>query len=75
VRSIWSRAKSTVDDEYGRALMANVLEERARRLRNAVEPIAAGIYFAPEAHAAYVELGFGGSPVHEGGRAAWIGRS
>jgi hypothetical protein len=41
--------------------------ERARRLRNAVEPVAAGVYFAPEAHAAYEELGFAGSPVtHEG---------
>ena len=35
--------------------------ERARRLRNAVEPVAAGVYFAPEAHAAYHSLGFDGS--------------
>ena len=42
-------------------------QEQARRLRNAVEPIAAGVYFAPEAHAAYVELGFADSPVSEGG--------
>jgi hypothetical protein len=41
--------------------------ERARRLRNAVEPVAAGVYFAPETHEAYAALGFGGSPVHEGG--------
>ena len=34
----------------------------ARRLRNLVEPIAAGIYFAPEAHAGYQALGFGPSP-------------
>lgn len=34
------------------------ISERARRLRNAVEPLAAGIYFAPEAHEAYVNLGF-----------------
>ena len=33
--------------------MAAELRERARRLRNAVEPVAAGVYFAPEAHAAY----------------------
>ena len=26
--------------------------EQARRLRNAVEPVAAGVYFAPEAHVA-----------------------
>ena len=38
------------------------LSERARRLRNAVEPLAAGIYFAPEAHDAYAALGFNGSP-------------
>jgi hypothetical protein len=42
-------------------------QERARRLRNAVEPVAAGVYFAPEAHAAYVELGFGDSPVAQDG--------
>ena len=42
-------------------------EEKARRLRNGVEPIAAGVYFAPEAHAAYVALGFDGSPVTQDG--------
>jgi hypothetical protein len=47
--------------------MTTDFQERARRLRNAVEPVAAGVYFAPEAHAAYEELGFAGSPVtHEG---------
>ncbi|WP_198602303.1 SCO6745 family protein [Rhodococcus opacus] len=47
--------------------MTTDFRERARRLRNAVEPVAAGVYFAPEAHAAYEELGFAGSPVtHEG---------
>ena len=34
------------------------ISEKARRLRNAVEPLAAGIYFAPEAHEAYAKLGF-----------------
>jgi hypothetical protein len=42
--------------------MATDFNERARRLRNAVEPVAAGVYFAPEAHQAYEALGFGGSP-------------
>ncbi|MFD9667500.1 hypothetical protein ACFWAY_38840 [Rhodococcus sp. NPDC059968] len=47
--------------------MTTDFQERARRLRNALEPVAAGVYFAPEAHAAYEELGFAGSPVtHEG---------
>src|SRR5688572_16023452 len=41
--------------------MATDFQERARRLRNAVEPVAAGIYFAPEAHAAYKALGFEGN--------------
>jgi hypothetical protein len=27
-----------------------------------VKPVAAGVYFAPEAHAAYAALGFEGSP-------------
>src|SRR4051794_28596493 len=48
-------------------MMANDFQERARRLRNAVEPVAAGVYFAPEAHAAYEGLGFHGSPVTQGG--------
>jgi hypothetical protein len=42
--------------------MATDFNERARRLRNAVEPVAAGVYFAPEAHAAYEALGFDPSP-------------
>ena len=37
--------------------------ERARRVRNAVEPVAAGVYFAPEAHREYETLGFDGSLV------------
>jgi hypothetical protein len=47
--------------------MAGDFHERARRLRNAVEPVAAGVYFAPEAHTAYAALGFPGSPVAQGG--------
>jgi hypothetical protein len=47
--------------------MGTEFEERARRLRNAVEPLAAGVYFAPEAHAAYEALGFDGSPVSADG--------
>jgi len=42
--------------------MTSDFNERARRLRNAVEPVAAGVYFAPEAHAAYNALGFKASP-------------
>jgi hypothetical protein len=42
--------------------MASDFNEKARRLRNAVEPVAAGVYFAPEAHAAYEALGFDPSP-------------
>jgi hypothetical protein len=42
--------------------MTHDFGERARRLRNAVEPVAAGVYFAPEAHAAYAALGFDASP-------------
>ena len=40
----------------------NDFTERVRRLRNAVEPVAAGVYFAPEALAEYEALGFDGSP-------------
>ena len=41
--------------------MTTDFQEKARRLRNAVEPVAAGVYFAPEAHTAYEALGFDGS--------------
>jgi hypothetical protein len=47
--------------------MATDFQEKARRLRNAVEPVAAGVYFAPEAHKAYAALGFEGSPVTQDG--------
>ena len=43
--------------------------ERPRPLRNAVEPVAAGVYFAPEAHSVYEALGFDGSPVAADGAA------
>ena len=52
--------------------MATDFQEKARRLRNAVEPVAAGVYFAPEAHQAYEALGFGGSPVAQDGVAKGI---
>jgi hypothetical protein len=47
--------------------MRSDFREGARRLRNAVEPVAAGVYFAPEAHAAYEALGFDPSPVSQDG--------
>ena len=43
------------------------ISEKARRLRNAVEPLAAGIYFAPEAHQAYAALGFSPSAASNDG--------
>ena len=42
--------------------MATDFQERARRLRNAIEPVAAGVYFASEAHTEYTAPGFAGSP-------------
>lgn len=44
--------------------MSTVSEQHARtRARSvALEPVAGSVYFAPEAHAAYAELGFGASP-------------
>src|SRR6478735_2323489 len=35
------------------------LSERARRLRNALEPLASNVYFAPDVHAEFEDLGFG----------------
>jgi hypothetical protein len=49
------------------------LRRRARRLRDLVEPIAANVYFAPEAHAAYAELGLEWSPGYFGSRGACLG--
>ena len=34
----------------------------ARRLASALEPFAGSVYFAPESHSAYEQLGFGASP-------------
>ena len=50
--------------------MTTDFQERARRLRNAVEPVAAGVYFAPEALTAYAALGFAGSPATDAGGVA-----
>ena len=46
---------------------SETLSERARTLWQVVEPIASSVYFSPEAHAAYVELGFDPSPGERGG--------
>jgi hypothetical protein len=54
--------------------MTTGFNERARRLRNAVEPVAAGVYFAPEALAAYAALGFAGSPATDADGVAPPGR-
>ena len=51
----------------GGVSMTREFTERARRLRKAVEPLAAEVYFAPEAHAGYAALGFAGSPVAQEG--------
>jgi hypothetical protein len=43
------------------------LSTSARRVWRALEPIAANVYFAPEAHTAYESLGFGPSPGERNG--------
>ena len=45
-------------------------QRTVRRLRDLLEPIAASVYFAPECHAAYQDLGFGPSEGDFGGVAA-----
>jgi hypothetical protein len=42
--------------------MTTDLQKNARRLRNGLEPISAGVYFAPEAHAELTALGFTTGP-------------
>jgi hypothetical protein len=43
------------------------LGERARVLAAAIEPVAGQVYFSPECHGAYAELGFNPSPTSVGG--------
>ena len=38
------------------------VSKRARRLANALEPVVGQVYFSPESHRAYEELGFSASP-------------
>lgn len=45
----------------------NELSKRARGLAAALEPVAGQVYFSPEAHEAYVRLGFKPSPGDFGG--------
>ena len=40
---------------------------RARRLAAAIEPVAGQVYFSPECHRNYEDLGFSGSPLEVGG--------
>jgi hypothetical protein len=42
-------------------------QRTARRLRDLVEPLAASVYFAPECHERFEQLGFGPSPGSFGG--------
>lgn len=43
----------------------SVVDERAQRLR-VLEPVASCVYFAPEVHAAFEAIGFGGGVAEEG---------
>ena len=43
------------------------LSKRARALAAALEPVAGQVYFSPECHAEYQQLGFAGSPGEFGG--------
>jgi hypothetical protein len=44
------------------AISDDELSPRARALAGALEPVAGQVYFSPECHAAYADLGFAGSP-------------
>ena len=45
---------------------ADELSAKARQLRDNLEPISSNVYFAPEVHAAFEELGFGPGIAEEG---------
>ncbi len=52
---------------YARPVTLTPQSRRARRLAAALEPCIGQVYFAPEAHVAYEQLGFGPSPATFGG--------
>ncbi|HEV7721238.1 MAG TPA: hypothetical protein VGO60_08135 [Iamia sp.] len=45
----------------------DVVSDRARRVSAALEPVAGQVYFSPECHRAYEDLGFGASPGSDAG--------
>jgi len=45
----------------------DMVSERARRMSAAIEPVAGQVYFSPECHRAYEELGFSASLGSDGG--------
>ena len=53
-------------DVFAGGQATSELSERARRLRNALEPLASNVYFAPEVHAEFEALGFGPGTGGEG---------
>jgi hypothetical protein len=57
-----STAQTFTSSVVSPAMREDELSERARRLAAALEPFAGQVYFSPECHAAYAELGFGASP-------------
>src|SRR5215216_6076604 len=50
---------------FASAVPEGELSRVARRLRDNLEPLASNVYFAPEVHAAFEELGFGPGTVDE----------
>jgi len=53
-------------DAFVDGIAVSELSEQARRLRNALEPLASNVYFAPEVHAEFEALGFGPGTGGEG---------
>src|SRR5947207_6591592 len=53
------RERPVMDDEE--------LSKKARRLAAVIEPFAGQVYFSPECHAEYAQLGFSPSPAEKNG--------
>ncbi len=53
-------------DDLTDGAAASALSEKARRLRNTIEPLASNVYFAPDVHAEFEALGFGPATGGEG---------
>src|SRR4051812_15410215 len=59
-------SESHTSGVFASAMPENELSRLARRPRDALKPLASNVYFAPEVHAAFQEIGFGPGTEEDG---------